>query len=503
MTELAFPSGLSPSQAHLTLGEFRDHLRPREVHRFRELPVEGLAFHSAETRPGNLFFAIRGTRQNGAVYAAQALARGATAIVAEEPLAVTCPVLVVENTRRALADAACLYYGFPSRSVSVIGVTGTNGKTTTADLIRRCLEADRRHTGIIGTIAYSFGGRQIPATNTTPDPVRMQGYLREMVSRGAVACVLEVSSHALHQDRVHGVEFDTGVFLNLSQDHLDYHGNMGDYAATKAQLFSGLQPGSTACLSADSPASEIMREALHAGVREVTFGLHPEATVRAENVISTLEGTRLDLVMPRGRVELNLGLIGLHNVENILAAAAAALAMGVSELTVASALEGASPVRGRLELVGAVGDKRVLVDYAHTPEALEQVCASLASMTKNRLVVVFGCGGDRDRGKRPQMSRAVAAHADVGYLTSDNPRSEDPDAILDEMEPGLVDAPGLFYRMPDRAAAIRRAVREAFDGDTVLIAGKGHETYQILRDSVVPFDDSQIAREALYGEESR
>jgi UDP-N-acetylmuramoyl-L-alanyl-D-glutamate--2,6-diaminopimelate ligase len=472
------------------------------VHRFRDMTVAGLAFHSSETRPGNLFFAIRGTRQNGAVYAAQALARGACAIVAEEVLAVTCPVLVVEDARRALADAACLYYRFPSRSLQVIGVTGTNGKTTTAHLIRHCLEADRRQTGMMGTISYSFGGRQIPSNTTTPDPVRMQGYLREMVDRFAGACVLEVSSHSLHQDRVRGVEFSSAVFLNLSQDHLDYHGTMENYAAAKAQLFAGLAPDSSACLSADSPASAIMRDALRPGVREITFGLHQDAEIRAENVVCRGDGTRMDLVMPRGRAELQLGLLGPHNVQNALAAAAAALAMGVSELTIVSALEASRPVRGRMESVGVLDGKRVLVDYAHTPQALQTVCASLAAMTKGRLVVVFGCGGDRDRGKRSQMTRAVATHAHVGYLTSDNPRSEDPEAILDEMEPGLVGASGNFYRVTDRAAAIRRAVREARDGDTVLIAGKGHETYQILRDSVVPFDDALIAREALFGEES-
>lgn len=506
MTELAYPSGLPSGQGHVRLRELRDCLQPREVLRWRDLGVDGLAFHSAEVRPGNLFFAIRGAKNDGTIYAQQAVARGAVAVVAEEALPVQVPVLVVPNARIALADAARYYYRDPSRAVSVIGVTGTNGKTTTSHLIRSCLQADRRQVGLLGTIAYEFGGRRIPAPNTTPDPVRIHGYLREMADRYCSACVMEVSSHSLDQDRVRGVHFAAGVFMNLTQDHLDYHGTMGEYRKAKARLFASLQPGATAVLNRDDPAAEVMAEALGSGVRTLWFGTSPEADVRAEQIRPTADGTRLVMVMPNGRVELFLRLVGQHNVQNALAAAAASLSLGASELTVASALEDARPVPGRLELVeaplGRPGRIRAFVDYAHTPDALDKVCGTLAGLCEGRLHVVFGCGGDRDRTKRAPMAAAVARHAHVAYLTSDNPRSEDPEAILDDMQPGLVGGRAECRRIVDRAEAIRAAVGGAEPGDTILVAGKGHETYQIFKDSVVPFDDRQEAARALAAKEA-
>ncbi|MBX3462369.1 MAG: UDP-N-acetylmuramoyl-L-alanyl-D-glutamate--2,6-diaminopimelate ligase [Planctomycetes bacterium] len=506
MSELAYPSGLPSGQGFVRLRELRDCLQPREVLRWRDLAVDGLAFHSAEVRPGNLFFAIRGSRNDGTAYAQQAVARGAVAVVAEEALPVPVPVLLVDNARTALADAARYYYHDPSRALSVVGVTGTNGKTTTAHLIRACLQADRRQTGLLGTIAYEFGGRRIPAANTTPDPVRIHGYLREMVDRFASACVMEVSSHSLDQDRVRGVRFATAVFTNLSQDHLDYHASMAAYREAKSRLFRSLEAGATAVLNRDDAASLAMADALGPGVRVLWYGLSPEADIRAENVQPGPDGTRFSLVMPHGRVELLLRLVGLHNVQNALAAAAAALSLGASELTVASALEDARSVPGRLELVeapvGRGGRVRTFVDYAHTPDALDQVCGTLAALCEGRLHVVFGCGGDRDRGKRAPMAAAVARHAHVAYLTSDNPRSEDPEAILDAMMPGLEGSACAHQRVVDRAEAIRAAIAAAAPGDTVLIAGKGHETYQIFKDSVVPFDDRLEATRALAAREA-
>jgi len=498
MTELAYPSGLSQRCGHLGLWTIRELLQPTQVHGFRDVAVEGLAFHSAEVRPGNLFFAIRGTDRDGAKYASHAVARGAIAIVSETPLSMHCPVLVVDDARRALADVANFYYGSPSRGLNVVGVTGTNGKTTVVHLIRECLQADRKAVGLLSTIGYEYAGRRLPASNTTPDPVRMQGYMREMVDRGCHACVMEVSSHALCQERVRGVDFDVGVFLNLSQDHLDYHGNMREYEQAKARLFGSLGPGTQACVSLDSPSAHAMIAALDSGVAVRTFGLNPDAELRAENLSCTLEGTRFELVMPRGRVDLLLRLPGEHNVQNALAAASTALSLGVSELTIASALESARPVRGRLEMVGYRNGVRVFVDYAHTPDALEKVCKALRGLTEGRLLTVFGCGGDRDKSKRPLMAQAVARHADGAIITSDNPRSEDPEVILDQIEEGITADSGMRYgRITDRAEAIECALHEARPGDAVLIAGKGHETYQILRDSVVPFDDRLVAREAL------
>jgi len=466
MTELAYPSGLPSGQGFVRLRELRDCLQPKEVLRFRDLAVDGLAFHSAEVRPGNLFFAIRGAKNDGAQYAQQAVARGAVAVVAEEALPVNVPLLVVANARAALADAARYYYRDPSRAVSVVGITGTNGKTTTAHLLRACLQADRRQVGLLGTIAYEFGGRRIPAANTTPDPVRIHGYLREMADRYASACVMEVSSHSLVQDRVRGVRFATGVFTNLSQDHLDYHHDMAEYAAAKARLFAQLQAGATAVLNRDDPVSKRFCEVLDPGVRTLWFGIDSHAEVRAENLQLGPDGTRLEVVMPHGRVELFLRLVGRHNVQNALAAAAAALSLGTSELTVASALEDARPVPGRLELVEMPLPRRsmpvrVFVDYAHTPAALDQVCGCLQRLSEGRLLVVFGCGGDRDRSKRAPMAAAVGRFADLAFMTSDNPRSEEPEAILDDMEQGIAGSKGKFYRVPDRAEAIRCAVAAA------------------------------------------
>jgi UDP-N-acetylmuramoyl-L-alanyl-D-glutamate--2,6-diaminopimelate ligase len=506
MTEVAYPSGLPSGQGFVRLRELRDCLQPREVLRWRDIAIDGLCFHSAEARAGNLFFAIRGAKSDGSLYAQQAVARGASAVVAEEPLSLSVPVLVVANAREALADAARYYYRDPSRSISVIGVTGTNGKTTTAHLIRACLQADRRQVGLLGTIAYEFGGRRIPASNTTPDPVRIHGYLREMADRYASACVMEVSSHSLDQDRVRGVRFATAVFTNLTQDHLDYHGTMENYRQAKARLFTSLASGAAAVLNRDDPAAEAMAEECARGVRCLWYGLSPEADVRAENLRLGPDGTRFTMVMPNGRVEMFLRLVGLHNVYNALSAAAAALSLGASELTVASALEDARAVPGRLEQVdapvGPIGRVRTFVDYAHTPDALEKVCGTLRELAEGRLHVVFGCGGDRDRTKRAPMAAAVARHAHCAYLTSDNPRSEDPDAILDDMERGLVGHDGEFFRVVDRADAIRAAIRKAEPGDTVLIAGKGHETYQIFKDSVVPFDDRLEAARALAAKEA-
>lgn len=497
MTELAFPSGLTASQGLLGLRAIRQALRTLQVQRFQELVVDGLATHSAEVRPGNLFFAVPGTRDDGAAFATQAVARGAVAVVAARPLELPVPVFVVPDVRTAVADIAALYYRQPSRSLPVIGVTGTNGKTSTTHLIRSCMEGARWKVGLLGTIAYEFDGRRLPASNTTPDAARLHGYLREMVDRSLDACVLEVSSHALSQHRVREVHFRAGVFLNLSQDHLDYHGDMRAYGQAKAKLFEMLPRGASACINMDDPAGRIMREALSPGVELITFGHNRDAMIRAERLRPTLHGTSFEITLPHGRVELHLPLPGLHNVQNALAAAAASVALGLSDLTVAQALEGATPVRGRLQRVGGRHPVRVFVDYAHTPDALEKVCGTLSGLGRGRLLVVFGCGGDRDPSKRPLMARAVSRYADVAYMTSDNPRSEDPERILDEVERGVGDVACAYYRIADRARAIQQAIRDARAGDTVLIAGKGHETYQLMRDSVVPFDDAQVATEAL------
>ena len=501
MTELLFPSGLSQGSVGLGLKAIVDSLGACEALRFRDVPIDGIACHTKEVRRGSLFVAVRGTKEDGSAFAQQAVAMGAVAILSEVPLDLPVPVIVVPAARRALADAARRFYRDPSHAIPVVGITGTNGKTTTVQLVRACLEAAGKQVGTLGTIASEYAGRRLKADNTTPDPIRIHGYLREMVDLGVQACAMEVSSHALAQERVRGVRFAAGVFLNLTQDHLDYHGSMPEYAKAKARLFEMLEPGAHAIVCKDARAHELMAQSARHGVKVLTFGRSKEAMVRAEKVVCSLEGTSFDLIMPRGRVSVMLRLPGLHNVQNALAAATTALALGVTELTIAQALDIAKPVRGRLELVGNRGGVRVFVDYAHTPDALEKVCATLRSMTPGRLIVVFGCGGDRDKGKRPLMTRVVARTADLAVLTSDNPRTEDPEAILDQMGEGLrglaATPSAECWRISDRATAIQEAIATAKCGDTVLVAGKGHETVQMLADTVVPFDDAEIAAEAL------
>jgi UDP-N-acetylmuramoyl-L-alanyl-D-glutamate--2,6-diaminopimelate ligase len=511
MTELAWPSGLRPRQSGSYLRDLLAVLDPISAYRLDSVADESvlaLAFHSGEVVPGTLFFAVPGTREDGARYVDEALDRGALAVVSERAMTLRVPVIVVRDVRAALADAARHFYGDPSAQVDTIGVTGTNGKTTTTHLLRHVLETDGKPTGLLGTIAYEFDGRRIPAVHTTPDPVRLHGYLREMADRRVPCCVMEVSSHALVQERVRGVRFRAAVFTNLTQDHLDYHGSMTAYAQAKARLFAALRPGGLAVLNLDSPAALVMWDALPQGTKVVGFGEGENADVRAVDIRCDAEGTSFRLVMPQGEHLVRLPLPGRHNIENALAAAATAQALGVSEISIAHALETAPPVRGRMELVGKKGGVRVYVDYAHTPDAIEKACATLRAFGDGPITIVFGCGGDRDRSKRPLMARAAAAGAERVFLTSDNPRSEDPEAILDEVERGLLGCAESgavrireYARITDRAVAIGDAIRRARPGEFVLVAGKGHETYQILADSVIPFDDREWAQKALAARE--
>jgi UDP-N-acetylmuramoyl-L-alanyl-D-glutamate--2,6-diaminopimelate ligase len=505
----------APASGFARLAELRELLQPRAVFRLRDdVAITGLADDSRRVRPGSVFFAVPGLAQDGARYAEEAVARGAVAVVSTEPLDLDVPVLMVHDVRTAVADAACAWYRHPSASLDCVGVTGTNGKTTTAYLVRHCLRADDRRAGLLGTIGYDTCGNEVEsAKNTTPGPLELQRLLRTTADRGAGACVMEVSSHALVQERVRGTDFDVATFLNLTRDHLDYHLSMREYGAAKARLFAMLKPGAIACLPAGMPYANVMADALHAGVRVVRYGRGPlrdevePVQIRAHSIRSGLDGSRFTLAMPRGSVDVFLPLPGVFQVDNALAAAATAWALGVSELTIAGALETATPVRGRLEEVVVPrprGDRqrapRVFVDYAHTPDALDKACNAIKSVCPGPLTVVFGCGGDRDREKRPMMAEAVARHADVVFLTSDNPRSEDPERILDDAQAGLVPDPTRdqeFYRVRDRAEAIERAIETSVPGGVVLVAGKGHETGQIVGDDVLPFDDRAVARDVL------
>jgi UDP-N-acetylmuramoyl-L-alanyl-D-glutamate--2,6-diaminopimelate ligase len=468
--------------------------------------VRGLTDDSRRVTAGSCFVAVRGLRADGHRYIPQAVAQGARAVVAEPPDPLPGQAvgrILVPDTRRALPRLADAYYGHPSRALTVVGITGTNGKTTTSYLCEALLRARGFATGVIGTIQYVVRDQAREAGQTTPEAIELQGLLAEMLAAGVGGVAMEVSSHALALHRVDGVAFDVAVFTNLTQDHLDFHGSMEAYARDKGRLFfellaAGQKPGATAVLNGDDPVGASWAAALPG--RVLTFGLGPDHAVRADRYESGLEGIRLVATTPAGSVRLASPLIGEHNVMNLLGAVGTGVALGLDPDAIATALGSVARVPGRFERVEAGQEFLVVVDYAHTPDALQRVLETARRLTPGRLGVVFGAGGDRDRGKRPIMGRIAATLADRVWLTSDNPRSEDPAAIIEEIAAGVAPAPpGGCTRHPDRRDAIREAVRWARPGDTVVIAGKGHETYQIVGDRVGPFDDRLVAREFLTG----
>ena len=449
-------------------------------------------------RPGDLFVALAGTKVDGHRFVQSALEAGASAAVVER--AVQLPgepaLLVVPDAREALGLAAHALAGDPTRRLTVCGVTGTNGKTTTTYLVRSILERAGRPTGLIGTIGYQIGERRIRSHMTTPDATDLAAYFAEMVESGCRAAVMEVSSHALHQRRTAGIAFDVGAFTNLSPEHMDYHKDMPSYREAKGRLFASLAENAWAVLNVDDEASRSFADETPASV--LWYGLDRPAEVCGEEVETDLSGSRFVLVTPRGRAPVRTALLGRHNVRNCLTAAAIAEALDLPLETVVAGIEGVTTVRGRLEPVSTDRPFAVLVDYAHTADAMENALMTVKDLVANRLIVVFGCGGDRDRQKRPEIARVAERLADRIIVTSDNPRSEDPQAIADEIFAGF-SSPDVAPRRLDRRAAIAQAIHEAKPGDVVIIAGKGHETYQETRDGVRPFDDREVAREILGG----
>jgi UDP-N-acetylmuramoyl-L-alanyl-D-glutamate--2,6-diaminopimelate ligase len=435
-----------------------------------------------------------------------AVARGARLVVTEgEPLpGLAVAQVLVPAVRPALARLAGAYYGHPSRALTLVGITGTNGKTTTSYLVDALLRARGMRTGVLGTIQYVLGDEVRPAGQTTPEALDIQGMLAEMRERGIAGVAMEVSSHALALCRVDGLAFDVAVFTNLTQDHLDFHGTLEEYRRAKRKLFEQLAASPKrarwAVVNADDPAGAEMVRGLD--LPTLSFGLSAAATVRASQHSSGLDGIRMTVETPRGRLTLASPLIGEHNVMNLLGAIGAGLALGMEPAAIAAALAPVTAVPGRFEQVHVGQPFLVVVDYAHTPDALERVLATARKITPGRLAVVFGCGGDRDRTKRPIMGEIAARLADRAWVTSDNPRSERPQAILDEIVAGVTRVPGAEQRYVtevDRRAAISGALGWARAGDTVVIAGKGHETYQIIGSQTLPFDDRAVAREILGG----
>lgn len=468
--------------------------------------IRGLETDSRNVQPGALFFCLPGHTVDGHAFAGQAAEKGAAALVVSRELPISLPQLVVPDTRLALAVLADYFYGHPSRALRPVGVTGTNGKTTTTYLIEKIWQDAGIPAGVIGTIETRFAGRSLPMSGTTPDVLELQRIFRSMADAGTERCVMEVSSHALEQGRVKGVRFRTAVFTNLTQDHLDYHGTMEAYAAAKGLFFArlgndyGMGPDdrSYAVLNADDDASARFAKLTSAEI--VTYGIDREADFRASDVAITARGVSFALRSPAGERQVRLRLIGKFNVYNALAALGAAFCEGIPPDRAIASLESVTGVPGRAEAVDEGQPFAVVVDYAHTPDGLENILRTVRELTEKRVICVFGCGGDRDRTKRPLMGKIAAELADALIVTSDNPRTEDPLAILRDIEAGLKEAqtsPDRYVLQPDRRAAIEKAVEMAGPGDVVLIAGKGHETYQIIGGVTHDFDDRLAARAAL------
>ncbi len=470
--------------------------------------VQGLAYDSRAVRRGFLFVALRGEHDDGIRFADEALAAGAVAIISEHREFQRREVThaVVADARRALFQAAGAFHGHPSRRLKVVGITGTNGKTTTAFMLRDILAAAHHSPGLIGTVQYEVGQRIIPAGRTTPEAPDIEALLHQMKQAGCRAAVMEVSSHSLAQQRVSGLSFDAAVFTNLTRDHLDYHGTMERYFEAKCLLFDQLAAGekkATAVLPADDPwGRQLLERCVARGLAVVTYGFSAEAQVRGEGLAADGTGIRLHAQTPWGVTDLRLALPGRFNAANALAALAAGGALGVGPAVAAEALRGLLLVPGRLEAVPTGRDFQVYVDYAHTDDALANVLGTLREFTARRLIVVFGCGGNRDRAKRPLMGAVAARLADHTILTSDNPRKEPPGRIIEEIRAGMPPDASCDI-CEDRAAAIRLALETARAGDVVLIAGKGHERTQEFASTIVPFDDRQAVRQALQGMEAK
>jgi UDP-N-acetylmuramoyl-L-alanyl-D-glutamate--2,6-diaminopimelate ligase len=481
-----------------------------------DAPVTGVAYHSREVTPGGLFVALKGVRTDGHLYLAASLDAGARVVVTEQDLAPPPGVTVVKvpKARLALAHISAAFYDHPSRELTLVGITGTNGKTSTTYILEAILTAAGCRVGVVGTVNYRVGESTWPAPVTTPESLDLQRLLREMRSRGVTHVFLEVSSHALDLKRVDGAVFAAGVFTNLSQDHLDYHRDLDEYFAAKSRLFLELlangrpSGGGLAVLNLDDPRGQELKDAVR--VPALTYGLSPESQVRPLSHRFRQDGLWARLATPAGEVEITSSLVGPFNLANILAAAATALGLGIDPATVARGITALQGVPGRLERFGPPAGPGVFVDYAHTPAALTQALAALETLNFARLITVFGCGGDRDRGKRPLMGQAAAEKSQLVMVTSDNPRTEDPLAIIQEIEPGLA-ASGLaritaaaakngkagYLVVPDRREAIRLAVSLARPGEAVLVAGKGHEDYQIWGAERRHFDDREEVAQAL------
>jgi len=474
---------------------------PRQIIGPLDRVVESIAYDSRRVQRNGLFVALRGEKSDGHQFIDQAIEKGATVIVTEREVQTpraTC--VVVENTRSALADLGANFFQQPARRLKLAAVTGTNGKTTTTFLIKHICEKAGLRCGLLGTVRYEIADRVLPAVRTTPESLDVYDLLAQMVNAGCKAAAMEVSSHALAQERVRGIEWDVAVFTNLTQDHLDFHGTMENYFEAKARLFTELaeqksKTKPTAVINLDDPSGAKLVDRLGKKIQVITYGLGVQADFRASNYHAEFAGTSYQLDARGKSYLVRVPLIGRFNVANSMAALAAASTMGISLREAILSLGRSPQVPGRLEAVPAKRQFQLFVDYAHTPDALLNVLKTARELSPQKLIVVFGCGGDRDKQKRPLMGRVADENADFCIITSDNPRKEDPDAIIAEAAKGF--RSDRYEKIIDRAQAIARAVDLAQPRDIIIIAGKGHEAYQEFADHTIPFDDIQIARRAL------
>jgi UDP-N-acetylmuramoyl-L-alanyl-D-glutamate--2,6-diaminopimelate ligase len=481
----------------MTLADLLARLPEAEATADPRLPVAHVTHDSRAVVPGSMFVAIRGLAADGNQFVEAALRKGAAVVVSEAAARPGAPWVRVPDAREALAVFSAAALGDPARSLQLVGVTGTNGKTTTAYLIDAALRAHGQRVGLLGTVQYRIGDRVAEAVRTTPEASDLQALFKEMVDARCSHAVLEVSSHSLALKRVHGCAFQVAVFTNLTRDHLDFHGDMNSYFAAKRILFDSLlRADGHAILNADDDRAAGLAATTRG--RVWMYGIDQAADLRARDVALSLDGTRFHVDSPAGSFEIRTPLLGRFNVQNLLAAFGAALALGVPPETAILGLASLPGVPGRLERVAAGQDFTVVVDYAHTDDALKNLLETVRELGPRRMITVFGCGGDRDKTKRPLMGAVASRLSDVVVVTSDNPRSEPPEAILEEIQRGMNGSRGARrHVVMDRREAIGRALEMAAPGDAVVIAGKGHEAYQVLRDRTIPFDDRQVARDVL------
>ena len=466
-----------------------------EIYGSGDPDISAVAYDSRRVKPNSLFMAVQGFAVDGNLFVPDAVTKGAAAILTDKPgITAPVPVVLVNDARRAMALISDRFYGSPQKSLIMTGITGTNGKTTTSYMVRSIFEAGKLGCGLIGTIKHMVSGREVTALNTTPEAPDIHAMLAQMAADGQTACVMEVSSHALALTRVAGIEFRAAAYTNLTRDHLDFHHTFAEYLDAKSRLFVDLPGDATAVVNCeDTYAEHIIHAARPSAV--MTYGFE-DGDIKVAECILEPDKTDIVLETPAGRVETRLNIPGRYNVANAMAAAGIGISCGLPCDVVARGLAALKAVPGRFETVDEGQDFTVIVDYAHAPDALERILTSVREVTRGRLLSVFGCGGDRDRGKRPLMGEVSARIADVSIVTSDNPRTEDPRAIIDDILEGVPDTAD-YIVIPDREQAIKRAIEMSRSGDCVVIAGKGHEDYQIIGKEKRHFDDAETARRFL------